>query len=187
MEKAIFLDRDGTINENLYEVDGKIMSPANLDQLKLLAKAKEGIKDFKKLGFKIIVITNQPGVPFGYLAKGKLEEINNFLKKELGLDEIYFCIHSPKENCSCRKPKIALVLKAAKDFGINIKKSYMIGDSLSDIETGKNAGVRKNFLIGVDRLDVRNFMHQQNVFPDFILPNLLEVAKKIKELESSTE
>ncbi len=183
MEKAIFLDRDGTINENIYEVDGKIMSPAKVEQLKIIPGVREGVAEFKKMGFKLIVLTNQPGVPFGYIRREKLDEINNFLKKELNLDAVYCCIHGPKENCSCRKPKIGLVLQSSKDFGIDLKKSYVVGDSLSDIQTGKNAGVKKNFLIGIDRIDARNIMHKENIFPDFICANLLEVAEKIKSLE----
>ena len=81
MDKAIFLDRDGVINEILYEPDGNIMAPANLDQLKLLPKVKEGIIKFRAMGFKIIVISNQPGVAFGYLRVEKLKEINDYLKK----------------------------------------------------------------------------------------------------------
>ena len=183
--KAVFLDRDGTINENLYEVDGKIMAPATLSQLKILPNVKEGIQELKKQGFKIIVVTNQPGIAFGYLSPEKLNEINEFLKKELGIDEIYSCVHHPKfiGECDCRKPKIGLLLQATEDFNLDIKNSYMIGDSLSDIETGNNAGVKKTFLIGVVREDVLNIQHQKGIFPDYTCKNLLEVAEKIKEIE----
>src|SRR3989344_3158069 len=182
--KAVFLDRDGTINENLYEVDGKIMSPANLEQLKILPNVKQGILELKKQGFKIISVTNQPGVAFGYLLSKKLEEINNFLKKELGIDEIYSCIHHPKDNCECRKPNPALILQAAKDFNIDITNSYMVGDSLSDIQTGNNAKVKKTFLLGIIREDVLAIQHQKNIFPDYTCKELVEVAEKIKEIES---
>jgi histidinol-phosphate phosphatase family protein len=183
--KAIFIDRDGVINENIYEPDGQIMAPANLDQLKIKPLVKEGIAKIKSLGFKIISITNQPGVAFGYLLPEKLRQINDFLKKELGIDEIYVCPHHPKkQECNCRKPKIGLIEMAKKDFDIDVENSYMVGDSLSDIQTGRNAKVRKTFLIGTVREDILEIQHQKNIFPDFTLLNLVEVANKIKDIEN---
>lgn len=185
MNKAIFLDRDGVINEHIYETDGKIMAPANLSQLKILPKVKEGIYKIKDLGFKIIVISNQPGIAFGYLDSKKLDEINNKLKKDLGIDEIYCCPHHIKftGNCNCRKPKIGLVKEAIKDHDIDVTNSYFVGDSLSDIQTGINAGVKKTFLIGIIREDILQIQHKKQIFPDFTFPNLIEVADKIIELE----
>lgn len=183
--KAVFLDRDGTINEILYEEDGKLMSPANIEQVKILPNVKEGIKELKRLGFKIIGITNQPGVAFGYLKEEKLEEINAYLKKELGIDEIYSCPHHPKltGECACRKPQAGMIKQAAQDFDINISKSYMVGDNLNDIKTGNNAGVKKTFRIGASREEIIELQYQKKIFPDYTLPDLLEVAKKIKEIE----
>ena len=185
MNKAIFLDRDGVINENIYEVDGRIMAPANLKQLKILPNVKEGIFKLKNAGFKIIVISNQPGVAFGYLDSKKLNEINDKLKKDLGIDEIYCCPHHIKftEECNCRKPKTGLVDEAIKNYNIDVVNSYFIGDSLSDIKTGINAGVKKTFLIGTVREDILQIQHQKQISPDFTLPNLIKVANKIIELE----
>jgi len=184
--KAVFLDRDGVINEIVYETDGKIMAPANLGQLKIIPNIKEGIKELKKMGFKIISITNQPGIDFGYLTKEKLEEINNFLKKELEIDEIYSCIHHPEYSgeCDCRKPKIGLILKAIKDYNLDITGSYMVGDSLSDIQTGINAKVKKTFMIGTIREDILELQHKKYIFPDYTVKDLIKVAEKIKEIES---
>jgi len=183
--KAVFIDRDGVITKFLYKPDGNIMSPANLEQVEILPLVKEGILKLKKMGFKIISITNQPGVAFGYLLPEKLKEINEYLKKELGIDEIYSCTHHPNMGCNCRKPKIGLILKAAKDFHIDIKESYMVGDNLSDIKTGMNAGVKKTFRIGTLRADIMELQHKKKIFPDYTLPNLVEVAKKIKEIEEN--
>jgi len=191
MEKAIFLDKDGTINENIYETDGRLMSPANVKQIKILNYAKEGIDEMKKLGFKIIVITNQPGLAFGYISPIKFQEMTEYLKKELGVDELYYCPHHPSKGkvqefvkeCDCRKPQPALIQEAAKDFNIDISKSYMVGDSLSDVKTGDNAGVKKTFLLGILRKDIMEIQHQKAIFPDDICKDLFEVAEKIKELE----
>jgi len=185
MNKVIFIDREGVINKYLYEPDGNIMSPANLEQLEILPYVKEGLMEFKKMSFKVIIISNQPGIAFGYLKLEKLKKINEFLKNNLEIDEIYCCTHHPKftGECECKKPKIGLILQAKKDFDIDVENSYMIGDNLSDIKTGQNANVKKTFLIGTPRLDIRNIMHEKNIFPDFILPNLIEISKKIKEIE----
>jgi len=186
MNKAIFLDRDGVINELLYEPDGNIMSPTNLEQLKIMPNVKEGILKMKKLGFKIIVVTNQPGICFGYLTKEKLNQINNYLKEKLKIDEIYSCIHHSKYTgeCNCKKPKIGLILKAKEDFDLDISSSYMVGDNLSDIEMGNNAKVKKTFRVGIPRVDIMELQHKKNIFPDYTLPNLLQVSKKIDEIES---
>jgi histidinol-phosphate phosphatase family protein len=186
MNKAIFLDRDGVINEHIYETDGKIMAPANLEQLKILDKVKEGISMLKDLKFKIIVVTNQPGIAFGYLNEEKLKEINIHLKSAFGIDEVYYCPHHPKYNspCTCRKPNIGLLDQAKKDYDLDIQNSYMVGDSLSDIQTGYNAEVKKTFRIGIPREDIIELQNQKKIFPDFTLPNLVEVAEKIKSLES---
>ncbi|MCA9487696.1 MAG: HAD-IIIA family hydrolase [Nanoarchaeota archaeon] len=185
MNRAVFLDRDGVINEFLYEVDGNILSPANLNQLKILKNVKKGILRLKEMGFKIIVISNQPGVKFGYLSQERLEEINDYLKKELGIDEIYCCLHHPKYDgvCECRKPKIGLLEQAKKDLDIDLSGSYMVGDNLSDIKTGINANVKKTFRIGTLRADILELQHVKEIFPDYTLPDLLEVSKKIGELE----
>lgn len=193
--KAVFIDRDGVINENVYEVDGQIMSPATLEQLKILPKVKEGIEKLKENGFKIISITNQPGIAFGYTTLDKLSQINNFLKKELKIDEVYYCPHHPSKglvlefikNCQCRKPKIGMILQAARDFDLDIQSSYMVGDSLSDIDTGNNAGVKKTFLIGTVREDILAIQHEKNIFPDYTFPNLLEISKKIDNLEKNKQ
>lgn len=191
MNKAVFIDRDGVINESIYEIDGQIMAPATLEQVKILPKVKEGIKKMREMGFKIISITNQPGIALGYLSPEKLKEINNYLKKELEIDEIYYCPHHPSKGrirefikeCDCRKPSPKLIKQASKDFSIDLSKSYIIGDSLIDIQTGQNAGLKKTFLIGIEREDILAIQHQKKIFPDFTCKNLLEVIEKIKEIE----
>jgi len=189
--KAIFLDKDGTINENIYEVDGRLMSPANVNQIKILDYAKEGIDEMKKLGFKIIIITNQPGLAFGYIDPVKFQEIIEYSKKELGIDGFYYCPHHPSQGkvskfikeCKCRKPHPTLIQEAAKEFNIDISKSYMVGDSLSDVKTGQKAGVKKTFLLGILRKDIMEIQHQKGIFPDYTCGDLFEVAEKIRELE----
>jgi len=182
--KAVFFDRDGVINEHIYETDGKLMSPANLEQLKLLPKVKEGLSKIKEMGFKIIIVSNQPGIALGYINEKKLEDIDNYLKKELKFDGIYYCPHHERitGRCNCKKPQIGLIENATRDFNLDLNKSFMVGDSLSDIKTGQNAKVKNTFLIGIIREDILNIQHKKGIFPDFTCKNLVEVAKKIKEI-----
>lgn len=188
--KAVFLDKDGVINENLYEIDGQIMAPASIDQIELLPNVKEGLMEIKKQGFKTIIITNQPGLAFGYIDEKKFEDMVNFLKSELPIDGFYYCPHHPSKGkvtkfikaCECRKPNQFMLNAAAQELNIDLSESYMVGDSLSDIQTGSNAGVKKTFLIGIVREDVLEIQHKKGIFPDFTCKDLLEVSKKISEI-----
>ena len=155
-QRAIFLDRDGTINVH----DGYITKP---EQIRLLPGAAEAIRLINLSGYLAIVVTNQPVIARGDCTFAELQEIHNALETKLGeqgayVDAIYFCPHHPdkgfdrerpeyKIKCRCRKPKPGLLLQAAKDFNIDISKSYMIGDEAVDEEAGERAGCCASFLV----------------------------------------
>jgi D-glycero-D-manno-heptose 1,7-bisphosphate phosphatase len=181
MKKAIFLDRDGVINKICYHHDLGIYSAKNLEEFKVIDKVKEAIIKLKKFGFKIIVITNQPGFEFGYLKEEDIEKINDYMKKELLVDAIYMCRHSPEAMCKCRKPKQGMFLQAAKENDIDFKKSYNIGDNISDMIAGKKC--RKNIFIGNKRADLLSLFGENKITPDELVPNLFEAAKKIEQWE----
>jgi len=176
MNKAVFLDRDGTINEEVnYLSDPK--------DLRLLPRVAEAIRMFNKAKYKVIIITNQSAIARGFLTIEKLNKIHGKLfelmkKKGAKIDGIYYCPHHPNEKCACRKPKTGLILKASKEHNINLRASYMIGDKLIDIEAGRNAGC-KTILVktgyGKEELNKINF----NTKPDFIADNLYDAAKII--------
>lgn len=139
--KAIFLDRDGTININrpgcVREISQFKFAPGSISALKKLSKTD----------YKIIVITNQSGIGRGYFTENGLKEIHDFMIEELNkegikIDKIYYCPHLPEENCSCRKPKIGMLLKANQDFNLNLSKSWFVGDGESDIIAGREANIR---------------------------------------------
>ena len=138
LSPAIFLDRDGTINHDKnYLSDEK--------QLKLYKNIEKPLIKFKQLGFKIVIVTNQSGIARKYFTVTKLKQINSKLMemlKDLGVtvDGMYYCPHGPDDDCDCRKPKTGMALKAAKDLNIDLKKSYMIGDSVRDYMFGYNFG-----------------------------------------------
>ncbi len=138
LSPAVFLDRDGTINHDKnYLSDEK--------DLKIYVFAKKAILKLRRAGFKIVIVTNQSAVARGYVTVSKLEKINRTLKrllKEQGaeIDGIYYCPHGPDDDCGCRKPKTGMVLRAAKDLKIDLKKSYTVGDSVRDYMLGYNFG-----------------------------------------------
>ena len=150
-QKAIFLDRDGTINKYV----GFLRSP---EELELTDDAAEAIMLINASGYLAVVVTNQPVIARGEVTWDELNEIHNKLETELGkqgayLDGIYFCPHHPhkgyegeipelKVDCDCRKPKPGLLLRASKDLNIDLSKSYMIGDSDSDVAAGETAGCK---------------------------------------------
>lgn len=155
-QKAIFLDRDGTINKMV----GFVIKP---EQFELIEGAAEAIKAINKSGYLAIVVTNQPVIARGDCTFEELQTIHDKMETELGkvgafVDAIYVCPHHTdkgfegerpeyKCNCECRKPKPGLLLQAAKDFNIDLSESYMIGDSHRDVEAGENAGVNKSFKV----------------------------------------
>lgn len=155
-QKAIFLDRDGTINEYIGFL-------RNIDDFKLLPGIGAAIKKINDSGYLAIVVTNQPVIARGEVTLEQLRQIHDKMETDLGeqgayLDAIYFCPHHPhkgyegeipelKIECDCRKPKDGMLQRAAKDFNIDLSQSWMIGDSHTDIEAGKAAGC-KTVLIG---------------------------------------
>ena len=137
--KAIFLDRDGVINKNR---DDYVKSTKELEIFSNIGKE---ILKLKMKGFLIIVITNQSVINRKIITIRELEEIHSTIQKFLiksktSIDKFYFCPHRPDENCNCRKPKAGMILQAINDFSINVSKSWMVGDSKTDIEAGEKAG-----------------------------------------------
>lgn len=148
-QKCVFLDRDGTLNRYVGFL-------RDIDELELLPGAAEAVRKINESGYLAIVVTNQPVIARGEVTVPELREIHNKLETLLGqegayLDAIYYCPHHPhkgyageipelKIDCDCRKPKPGLLLRAARDFHIDLAASYMVGDSDSDVQCGRNAG-----------------------------------------------
>lgn len=142
---GIFLDRDGTINVDLDYL-------SDPEKLELIPGAVEAIKEANEFGVKVFVITNQSGVARELYSEGDVEAVHARLRETLSrrgahLDEIYYCPHHPaygtvayRKVCTCRKPKTGMLLQARDSFGIDLSKSYVVGDKCTDIETGRNAG-----------------------------------------------
>jgi D-glycero-D-manno-heptose 1,7-bisphosphate phosphatase len=154
--------------------------------------AAEAIRLLNSLGLKVVVVSNQPGVAKRKMTMRNFEKIQTKMKRELKkkgahIDAEYYCFHHPlatrkecRENCDCRKPKPGLLLRAAKDLDLSLRNSFMVGDSLVDVEAGKGVGCM-TFLIGSAKCDLCKLMDERNVHPDAVHPNFLAVARAIRE------
>lgn len=144
MNPAIFFDRDGVLNEEvgyLHEIEKFVW----------VEGAKQAIKLCNEKNILAIVVTNQSGISRKFYSADDVKILHEFMQKDLkkigaGIDAFYFCPHISEDFCDCRKPKPGMIFQAAKDFDIDLKKSFLIGDSQRDIEAGKNAGLAEEFL-----------------------------------------
>jgi D-glycero-D-manno-heptose 1,7-bisphosphate phosphatase len=143
---AVFLDRDGVLNEPLIRY-GKPHSPRELRQFAIKAEARASLDSLKRAGFLLVVVTNQPDIARGSASRAEIDAMNSKLAAHLPLDAIEICEHDDKEACDCRKPKPGMLLRASREFGIDLARSFMVGDRWRDAEAGRRAGCR-TVLIG---------------------------------------
>ena len=194
MVKAVFLDRDGVINKLIYyREQGVIDSPFTAEQFKFLVGVGKAIKNLHEMGYKVILVSNQPGIAKGHMSEETFDKIKKRMKEELAkegafLDGEYYCFHHPeakverlKANCECRKPKPGLLLQAAKDMDIDLSHSWVIGDGLIDVKAGKGAGCR-TILLGRMKCELCHLMDEEDARPDAIAANLKEAAQRVSEV-----
>ncbi len=183
--KAIFLDRDGTIIEDknyAYKIEDLELLPGVIDGLKLLQKE-----------FIFFIITNQSGIGRGYYTVEDFHKFNNHLIKELKehsikIEKTYFCPHLKEDNCECRKPKTKFIDTIVSDFNIDIKNSWMIGDHPSDVLCGINAGCKTVFLLTGHGQEHIQDLEKNGITPNIITNNFLKAAKEIiKELKKNSK
>lgn len=187
MDSGVFLDRDGVINEEVFDY------VKSLDEFRLLPKVGEAIRRLNQEGIPVILVSNQGGIAKGYYDEKTLHRIHDFMKRELAgfgahIDRIYYCPHHPdgkgvyRVNCSCRKPAPGMIIQGARDLCLCLKRSWMIGDKLSDIEAGKRAGCRTILVLtGYGRMvmdEEKNWV----VRPDFIRDNLYDAVSTIIDM-----
>ena len=176
---AAFMDRDGTITEEM----GYLKEP---EKLKLIPRSDEAIRLLNEKRILAIVVSNQSGVARGYFTEKTVKETHKRLKellteKEAHLDGIYYCPHPPefgsskyRKNCSCRKPKPGMLLKAAKKFNLDLKKCYVIGDKVDDIKLARNVGAK-----GILVLTGYGQKSREKIRPDYIARDLYQAVKWI--------
>lgn len=145
MKRAVFLDRDGVVNENLVR-QGVRTPPRRIEEFRLLPGVSEAVKRLKKAGWVVVVVTNQPDVARGTLKAAVLDFIHASLSRSLPIDAIECCRHDDADRCDCRKPQPGMLLRAADRFGIDLSQSVMVGDRWRDIAAGRAAGCRTIYI-----------------------------------------
>lgn len=145
MHSAVFLDRDGVLNEAL-QIDGKPFPPQSIAQVIIPPEVLPSLQLLKQKNYLLCMVTNQPDVARGTQRKEVVESINDYLISKLPLDHIRVCYHDNEDNCECRKPKPGMLLDLARAHQIELSKSFMIGDRRGDMEAGMNAGCKTIFI-----------------------------------------
>lgn len=144
--RAVFLDRDGVLNRAIVHEDGKPYAPMVVEDFELLPDAAAQTRRLKEHGFLLLVATNQPEVSRGNMTMEALCEMHRQIEDAMPIDEFLICWHDDKDGCACRKPRAGLILQAAVRYGIDLSRSYMVGDRWRDVESGQRAGVHTIFL-----------------------------------------
>ena len=145
MNKAVFLDRDGVLNE-LVNRDGGRYSPRLISDFQLFPYVPRAVQLIREAGYLAIVVTNQPDISRGFLKPEVLDEMHQILRSHCQVDAIYVCPHDDFDACCCRKPQPGMLLSAATKFNIDFSKSWMIGDRQSDIDAAIAANVAPVFI-----------------------------------------
>jgi D-glycero-D-manno-heptose 1,7-bisphosphate phosphatase len=195
--KAVFLDRDGVINELvIVSEEGFVDSPNSSKQFALINGVIKALKILKKSGYLLIIISNQPGIAKRQYTIKEFNKIKEKMEKGLGqhkitLDAQYYCLHHPhakvskyKIKCKCRKPHTKLVTDALKEYNIELKKSFFIGDGIIDMQLAKKIRC-KGIFIGNVNSTISNIFHVKKISPFYIAHDLLEAAKYIKQLNKT--
>ncbi|MEJ6951183.1 D-glycero-alpha-D-manno-heptose-1,7-bisphosphate 7-phosphatase [Natronospora cellulosivora (SeqCode)] len=182
---AVFMDRDGTVSKEI----GYVNHPARYE---LLPRTAAAIKKLNRAGIKAILTTNQAGVARGYFKEEMILRVHEKLEKlleekEAYLDAIYYCPHHPdlgegkyRQDCDCRKPKPGLLNRGKEEFDLDLSRSYMIGDKISDVEVGQKVGAKGILVLTGYGLGALEYEREEwNVEPDYIAKDLLDAVKWI--------
>jgi histidinol-phosphate phosphatase family protein len=186
-DKVVFLDRDGVINK-----DPAGWTPRSYvskwEYFEFLPGAREALRKLKSNGYRIIVLSNQAGVGKGYFSERDLERINDMMVNKIkedgaDVDAVYYCIHKSDDYCSCRKPRTGLFDRAKNELGVNPAGKCFVGDGITDIMAGKNAGC-KTIFVKCGKTSLAE-LRESGVRPDRIEENLLKATEWI--LKNETE
>lgn len=178
MNRAVFLDRDGVLNHPVLR-GGKPYPPASVTAARVYDDAAEALAALKSLHFKLIGVSNQPDVARGTQTPEAVHKINEMITLSLSLDAFFVCFHDDADKCDCRKPLPGLLLRAARQYKVDLNMSYMIGDRWRDIEAGTAAGCTT---ILIDR----NYHEKAPAEPpDYIVHSIREAAQAIILRESN--
>src|SRR5258706_5259253 len=143
--RAVFLDRDGVINAAIVR-DGKPYAPLSLDEMRILDGVPQALAQLRAAGYLNVLVTNQPDVANGKTTRAVVEQMHSRLVQELPIDAVKVCFHDDADNCGCRKPKPGMLLEAARELGIDMAKSYLVGDRWRDVAAAQAAGCKALFI-----------------------------------------
>jgi len=189
--RAIIMDRDGTVCEEVGYVN-------HIDRVRLLPRSAAAIQAANEAGFQTVVVTNQAGVARGYFAEGLIDEAHDRVRELLAesgarLDGIYYCPHHPevgapayRKQCTCRKPSPGMLERARDEMGIDLSSSYMIGDTVKDIEAGHRVGTTTVLVLtGYGKGELEYQSHAWKVQPDHVAADLLDAVTWILDREAA--
>jgi len=140
LRPAVFLDRDGTITEEVGYLN-------HIRRFRMFPFAADAIRRLKEASWSVVVVSNQSGIGRGYFPESLVHEVNELMKRQLAkagatIDAIYHCPHTSSDNCSCRKPRTGMLDRAAQEHGLDLRRSFVVGDRYVDVELARNAGAR---------------------------------------------
>jgi D-glycero-D-manno-heptose 1,7-bisphosphate phosphatase len=178
LRPAVFLDRDGTISEEMGYLN-------HASRFRMFPFAGPAIRKLNEAGIVVVVVTNQSGVARGFFPEALLDEVHQIMNQELAaqqakIDGVYYCQHGSTDDCDCRKPKPGMIRRAAEELGLNVSRSFVVGDRYSDVETGFQAGVRTVFVktgYGLGEWTWRSKGWPRQ--PDYVAGDLLEAVEWI--------
>ena len=183
MNKAIFLDRDGTLNIDYGYVH-------EIDNFKFIDGAIDALRELKKLGYMLVLVTNQSGIARGYFSEAQFLQLTEWMdwslaEQDVDLDGIYYCPHHPegkgeyKEDCDCRKPKSGMLLQAIKELKIDPTQSIIVGDKVEDLKAGIVAKVKTNVLVRTGKLVTED----GEKVADYVLDSIVDLPRMLKRLK----
>ncbi len=172
--RAVFLDRDGVINQAIVK-NGKPYPPDNLEDLVILPGVDEALFLLKQAGLLVIVVTNQPDVAKGTQKREMVELINFKLQTQLSIDEVIVCYHQDSDNCDCRKPHPGMLIQAAQKYNINLAASFLVGDRWKDINAGHTVNCTTFFID-------YGYSEPKSPFANYNVQSLFEAANNIVDI-----
>ena len=183
MNKAIFLDRDGTLNIDYGYVH-------EIDNFKFIDGAIDALRELKKMGYMLVLVTNQSGIARGYFSEEQFLQLTEWMdwslaEQDVDLDGIYYCPHHPegkgeyKEDCDCRKPKSGMLLQAIKELKIDPTQSIMVGDKVEDLKAGIGAKVKMNVLVRTGK----TVTEDGERVADCVLDSIVDLPRMLKRLK----
>ena len=183
MNKAIFLDRDGTLNIDYGYVH-------EIDNFKFIDGVIDALRELKKMGYMLVLVTNQSGIARGYFSEEQFLQLTEWMdwslaEQDVDLDGIYYCPHHPegkgeyKEDCDCRKPKSGMLLQAIKELKIDPTQSIMVGDKVEDLKAGIGAKVKTNVLVRTGKLVTED----GEKVADYVLDSIVDLPRMLKRLK----